>query len=133
MTASYLIKTKAAGRSFTFGLNSVRPRPRRAWHTRLKASSLESARLIAGQAGIRRSKSREAAIFHHGKIVAKLVIALAAILVVGCSSSGPAPEWTVRLDPAGLGYWGAPAGEPLKFYPSAYANPVDNSEGGPDR
>ena len=59
-------------------------------------------------------------------------LALAAILIVGCSST-PAPEWTVRQDPGGLGFWAGPAGGPEKFYPSAYSNPVVNRAGGPDR
>ena len=70
---------------------------------------------------------------YRGRVLALTAgLALAAVLIVGCSST-PAAEWTVRQDPGGLGFWAGPAGGPEKFYPSAYSNPVVNRAGGPDR
>lgn len=131
MSASYLIKTKAAGASYVYGAG--RARPARRWHTQDTAGSLELAKLVAAQRGIRSAGGREAAVFHRGRIVARLAIALAAILAVGCAPLGSSPRWTVQQDPNGLGYWAGPAGSELRFYPSAYANPVVNRAGGPAR
>lgn len=133
MTASYIIKTKAAGRgSYLYGQG--RPQPRHQWHTLDTASTLTVAKLIAAQRGIRSGSGRAAAVFYRGRIVARLAVALAAgILAAGCAPLGSTEPWTVRQDPNGLGYWAGPDGEPERFYPSAYSNPILNTAGGPDR
>lgn len=134
MTASYLIKTKSTGRRKipAPALAYWRGALRRDWHTQAKAGTLEAAKLIAGQAGVRSDYGREAAIFHRGRIIARLAVTLA-VLLVGCAPLGSSPAWTVEQDPNGLGYWAGPVGEPLTFYPSAYSNPIVNRAGGPDR
>ena len=130
MTASYIIKTKL--RRHLVPLAHYRPsRPRR-WSTRANASSIDAARLIAGQAGLRSTPTVEAAVFHRGKIVAKLALVLAALVLAGCARRN-VPTWIITHDPGGLGYWAAPAGEEPRFYPSAYSNPIVNQTGGPDR
>ncbi len=126
MSAGYLIKVKTNRRPGNVDpLAHYRPRRPRRWRTMASAHSLASAKLIAEQGGYRSTGSTTAAVFYLGRIVAHLGLALAALLLVACARRDT-PTWTVELDPAGLGYWAAPAGDELRFYPSRYANPVTN-------
>lgn len=134
MTHQFLIKTRLRWPGGRYApLSHFRPRRKPRWTTQAKSGSLDAARMIASQMGLRSDTNRRCSIFHRGKIVARLAVAIAAGLLVACEAP---PRhgygWEVRQDPAGLGYWAGPSGGRMKYHRSAYS-PGVNRAGGPDR